>query len=213
MLTSLELDALARAVSPALLRPYTPPMRAFSLGDERTFGIRRDYAIRTESLNHSERTRSRASHTTRLAAHVADACAAALHTTCVELAIAVTPSVSVDNTVLVCTDDLTLMPDPAPLLRAIGSGLEYASVVVIATTLRALTISAVHDDLGPPTDASLTREWTFPELQWCLQLFGIEPLFGGVTDTEHDTSSMTRAIGVIIATRRTPTARALRVDR
>lgn len=211
MLTALELDAVSRAVSQTRLRPYVPPMRAFSLGDASTFGIRRDYGERTTALaDVSERTRTLESRATSLAAQVANVCVSALHTARVDISTSVTPSTPLDDAVLLCADELTRVTQPALLLRVIHASLDRASMVVIATTLRVLTVHSDHDDLGPPSDISLVREWTFPELQWCLQLFGIEPLFGGVVEFAEDGSAgSTQAVGVIVASRRTPTARAL----
>ena len=208
MLTAQQLDAIASAISPSLVQPYVPPMRAFALGNASTLGIRRDYQSRVLRESEDTGTRAHAPIVRALAQQVAEACALALDVACFEVAAPIASTERVDDAVLICADLVQRATDPAPLLHAMHASLARASIVVITAPLRAIATHASDDDLGPPIDITIAREWTFPEWQACLQLFGIEPLFGGVCVGAANAMS-THTVGLIVATRRTPTARAL----
>ena len=95
------------------------------------------------------------------------------------------------DTVVVCDDVLQRVNDPGAVLMRLRSLAADGSVVVLSAPLRSLA----DGSLGPPEHASVAREWTFPELQACLDQFNFEPLFGGVLAT--DVHSL--AVGVIVA--------------
>ncbi len=207
LLTSAQLDAIASAIDFQTILPFTPPARPFTVGTMETFGIRREYRAQSPIASLAPEGRPEVQ---RLAERLARALSPA---TVVDIAPLVpsissaTPTqLSVDNisdAVLLCVDVLQRVEDPAPILAWLVSALAQAVVAVIAVPLRPMLRDS--DDLGPPRDAAFAREWNFPELQAGLDAAGLEPLFGGVLP---DDSGRSDAIGVVIVTTRTPTARA-----
>lgn len=187
------INRIAQSITSDLLTPYRAPARPFPIGTTATFCIRPDY--RAQAPIDSSRPEVSAD-AMRLANHIANA----LATTTVNVSTDGTVSfegnaVELRDTVMVCGDALPRLHDPTALLRVVHRLLQDAALVVISLPLRPLTADA--DDLGPPRVPAHAREWTFPELQACLDAYGIEPLFGGV---------LPDGVGVIVASARMATA-------
>ncbi|MEQ1690716.1 MAG: hypothetical protein ABMA00_05485 [Gemmatimonas sp.] len=187
------INRIAQSITSDLLTPYHAPARPFPIGTTATFCVRPDY--RAQVPDGSSRPEVSAD-ATRLARHIAHA----LGTTTVNVSADGTASfegdvVELRDTVIVCGDTLQRLHDPTALLREMHRLLRDAALVVISLPLRPLTADA--DDLGPPRVPAHAREWTFPELQACIDAYGIEPLFGGM---------LPDGVGVIVASARMATA-------
>ena len=187
------LDAIARVLTSDQLQPLNPSPQIFALGGASTYGIRTDYrARRVEGvLAPARRPRVHA---------IAEDIARALGAELVDVTerwgerlerIDEESPTTLRNTVIVCDDLLQRVNDPGAVLMRLRSLAADGSVVVLSAPLRSLA----DGSLGPPEHASVAREWTFPELQACLDQFDFEPLFGGVLAT--DVHSL--AVGVIVA--------------
>lgn len=158
-----DLDTIASLLTPDVMRPFDVPRRPFLLGPRARYCIRPGYVSRKVSDMSSEST---------------------------PVAMPASVDVVVDRLVTSFGADrvdtllgvLARHPQPDVLLAAIATSLGEARVLVVATPVRALSMAGDHP--GPPTDPTLLREWTFPELQAFLDAEGLDVVFGGIAARE-----------------------------
>jgi hypothetical protein len=192
-LPAAALDAIAQVLTSDRLRPFQPAPQMFPLGDASTFGIRADYRARRVEVTSQPQRHSGVQV-------IAEDIARALDMNVVDTSTLLAalfersgeePATAQRSVVLVCDDILQRVNDPAEVLNRMRVLAADGSVVLLSAPLRSLA----DGSLGPPEDVAIAREWTFPELQACLDQFDFEPLFGGLLMTAVQSAD----IGVIVA--------------
>ncbi len=95
--------------------------------------------------------------------------------------------VILDGALVVCSDVIEHVPDPAPLLRFVARATLAGASVVLSTPERAITWGSRHR--GPPPNEAHVREWSLEELRSLLASFGIEHVCSGLTRS-NDASAL-----------------------
>lgn len=180
------LDAIASTLTDDVLRPFDVPRRPFLLGAPNEFCIRPGYVARS----HPESGTSDTAAGSASADHLRDAVAL------IEARIgAVTCSRSNGESapvhVVASYRQIERHPAPRELLSALAERTGDGSVLVLASAVRPMARESDHP--GPPDDAGLLREWTFPELHAFLDACGFDVLFGGVLAADGNTALMIAA--------------------
>jgi SAM-dependent methyltransferase len=93
-------------------------------------------------------------------------------------------SVTLEESVLVCSDVIEHLIDPRPLLRLIGNALEKAPLALISTPERNLKEQGWLDN-GPPRNPHHVREWTLGELRSFATEMGLQLAYSGLTITNN----------------------------
>lgn len=204
-----DLDVIANAITPDLLRPYVAPQRPIALGSAATHFMRAAYDVGVE-LDAAARADAQrdVQATDRVSRHAVSALtqsvASALGATVVsEIDWTHPERVQVDasawrDAVVVCADALAHVANPTALVALLSEIQRVASVLVISVPLREFTLTI--DDVGPPTRIDRVREWAFPEVQALLDAAGLDVVFGGlIPETAADVRGQT---AVFVAIRR-----------
>jgi SAM-dependent methyltransferase len=89
------------------------------------------------------------------------------------------PDLDPEKTVVVCSDVIEHLIDPAKLLGLLARLYEMGAIVLISTPARTRARGAEH--MGPPSNAAHVREWDLPELERLLDAHGLPPTFAGYT--------------------------------
>ena len=204
---TVNLDLVANAITPDLLRPYVAPQRPIALGTSATHYIRAAYVPRID-LHHASTARlsselsavDRMTHraVVALAASIADALQTS---TVIDIEWTRPEAVNDGGTtwrdaVVVCVDALSQLGDPTPLLALLARIQRDAAVVVISVPLRQFTLT--QDDFGPPTRRDRVREWTVPEMQALLDSAGLDAVFGGLVPEMAANSAAQTGVFVLI---------------
>ena len=113
--------------------------------------------------------------------------------------------------VIVCSDVIEHLVDPAPLLRALRRLLDVAAAVVLSTPERELARGL--DDRGPPANEAHMREWSLRELLALLRESGFDSLSVGLTRSDdHDHAPHTVLVVATSDPARTARCAAVLVD-
>lgn len=89
------------------------------------------------------------------------------------------PDLEPEKTVVVCSDVIEHLVDPAKLLALLVRLYDMGAIVLVSTPARTRARGEAH--MGPPGNAAHVREWDLPELERLLDAHGLRPTFGGYT--------------------------------
>lgn len=175
--TEAMLDVVAATLTPDVIVPFEVPARPIQLGRREVYCIRSGYVAR-EAVTQSDRANT--------------------HPGVQAIVLRLVESFGADR-VRTSLDELSRQESPASFLRALAVSLRDDDVLLISTSVRALTM--VFDQPGPPDDPTHYREWTFPELHAFLDAEGVDVVFGGMAVPVASDSSSGMAVMVGISHR------------
>ena len=89
------------------------------------------------------------------------------------------PQEILEKTLIICSDVIEHLINPAALLNGLSYFLEYAPVAILTTPERDLVRG--DDDMGPPANPAHVREWNRAELSELLSAFSFQIGFFGLT--------------------------------